>query len=722
MTIYSMETQPSTTSSAVARLSIDAQQIGWIEINVPNERMNTLQAAFVSEFEQLLDQLQAANVKGAVIYSGKPDNFIAGADIRMLDACTSAEQGEAIAKAGQDIFNRIEQLPFTVVAAIHGACLGGGLELALACHVRICSLDDKTRLGLPEVQLGLLPGSGGTQRLPALVGLPSALELLLSGKQLRAKQAKRMGLVNDAVPQSILHEQAAKLALGSQPKSSLSWRDRSLMWVGRHAIFAKAEKMAQAKARGNYPAIDAILSAVNAGLSDGRDVGLAQERQQFGRLVMTPESVALRHIFFRATALKKQTDSEKQLELQRVAVLGGGLMGGGISHVTAYKAALPVRLKDIDEQGIVNALKYNWDRLKKMKHLRLSQQQAVMSRISGDTQYRGFSQADIVVEAVFEDLNLKQTMVADIEAQCSEQTVFASNTSSLPIAQIAAKAERPENVVGLHYFSPVEKMPLVEVIPHQTTSDRAIAAARCLALKQGKTPIVVADKAGFFVNRILVPYMNEAAHALLAGYSIDTIDDALLAFGFPVGPIALLDEVGIDVGAKIIPVLVEAYGERFQPPALFETLLNDGRKGRKTAKGFYQYQGKKKSVDPQVYKLLGITLDKTLSPDDLGLRCTLMMLNEAARCFDEGVIANARDGDMGAIFGIGFPPFLGGPYHYMDTLGAAKVVELLEVYQRRYGNRFAPCERLQAMAQSQRTFYHNDSVREVGADDGSRPD
>jgi 3-hydroxyacyl-CoA dehydrogenase/enoyl-CoA hydratase/3-hydroxybutyryl-CoA epimerase len=333
--------------------------------------------------------------------------------------------------------------------------------------------------------------------------------------------------------------------------------------------------------------------------------------------------------------------------------------------------------------------------------------QKQLSLLTGSTNYDGFGNTDVVIEAVFEDVGLKQQMVADIEEHCRENTIFASNTSSIPIGQIAEKAARPENVIGLHYFSPVDKMPLAEVIAHEKTSEKTISTTVELARKQGKTPVVVKDGAGFYVNRILAPYMNEAANVLLAGETIEQIDKALQKFGFPVGPVKLLDEVGIDVGTKIIPILMEQFGERFKSADAFDKVLKDDRKGKKNKKGFYLYTGKKpgKEVDESIYSLVGVKPNPSMSLNQISERCVMMMLNEAAMCLDEGVIRNARDGDIGAIFGIGFPPFLGGPFRYMDSLGINHVVSRLEHYRDSLGEKFAPATVLLQMKEENKTFY-----------------
>ncbi len=699
-----------------------ASGISHLIMNDESESMNTLKASFIDEISCLIKKIKADSaIKGLIFVSGKKDSFIAGADINMLDDCNSEAEAETLSRQGQMIFDQLENLNIPVVAAIHGACLGGGLELAMACHYRVCSLSAKTSLGLPEVQLGLLPGGGGTQRLPKLVGVQKALDMMLTGKQLRPKQALKSGLVDDAVPVEILIDVAEKLIVNQ--KSSTKKAKKSVVnqllennTVGQNIVFKQATKTVLAKTKGNYPAPLHIIECVKVGIQQAPAKGYQTEASLFAKLVMSPESAQLRNIFFATTQMKKESGVEnvKAKKLIRTAVLGGGLMGGGIAFVTATKAKLPVRIKDISAQGITTGLKYSYDLLNnkvKRRFITKHEMQKQLSLISGNVEYIGFKQADIVIEAVFEDLALKQKMVNDIEQNCHERTIFASNTSSLPIGQIASQAQRPENVIGLHYFSPVDKMPLAEIIPHDSTSDEVISTVVELAKKQGKTPIVVKDKAGFYVNRILAPYMNEAANLLLSGYPVDVLDKALTRFGFPVGPMQLLDEVGIDVGAKIGPILQAELGERFAAPEAFNVLIKDGRLGKKVKKGFYQYQKKgffassKKQVDESVYALLNVKpTASTLSNNDIALRCVYMMLNEAARCLDEGIVRNARDGDIGAIFGIGFPPFLGGPFRYMDSIGIHHVVQNLNEYATT-DERFKPCDKLIKMAEANEFFY-----------------
>ena len=574
--------------------------IAHLIMDVKGDTMNTLKAEFGEEVSDMLKEIrQDQTIKGIVLISGKADSFVAGADVHMLANCTSAAEATTLSRQGQIIFDQLENLSIPVVAAVHGACLGGGLELAMACHAIVCSDSPKTALGLPEVQLGLLPGGGGTQRLPKRVGIQKALDMMLTGKQLRAKQALKAGLVSDVVPNSVLIQTAEKLALSGKVKPKarkLSVMDKLLEGngLGRSILFSKATKMVLSQTKGNYPAPLKIIDCIRASAEQAPSKGYQLEADHFGQLVMSDVSAQLRQLFFATTDMKKEQGVEgvSPEKITKAAVLGGGLMGGGIAFVTATKAKLPVRIKDISHQGISYALKYGYDLLnKKVKRrfMRHSEMQSQLALITGTTEYTGFGDVDIVVEAVFEDLTLKQNMVADIESHCKEETIFASNTSSLPIGQIAEKALRPENVIGLHYFSPVDKMPLAEIIAHEKTSDQTISTTVAFAKKQGKTPIVVKDKAGFYVNRILAPYMNEAAILLLEGCSIEALDKAMVKFGFPVGPMQLLDEVGIDVGSKIGPILQAELGDRFAPPAAFSKLIEDGRLGKKSKKGCLLY-------------------------------------------------------------------------------------------------------------------------------------
>ena len=717
------------TDLTVFRLALREDGIAVVTIDVPGESQNTLKAAFIDEANALLDRLeQDTDVRGMVLISGKPDSFVAGADINMLRACRTAAEATALSRTGQRFFERLEHFKAPVIAAIDGACLGGGLELALACRGRVCTDNPKTALGLPEVMLGVLPGTGGTQRLPRLIGIPAALDLMLTGKHLNARIAHRLGVVDDVVPTAILPQAAVALAQKLQHGRPTNQRPGKLFSVkgltrlalednplGRRILFQKAREQVLAKTRGNYPAPSHIIDCVEIGASQGFGKGLEAEAIRFGELAMTPQARQLMNLYFATTALKKDTGiadpAVQPRPIRKIGVLGAGLMGAGIGYVTASKAKIPVRLKDKDPAGLNRGLRYI-DRLiqKRLQRRSLAPFDAGQERrrVAPTLDFSGFQNVDLVIEAVFEDLALKHQMLADIEANCPPSTIFATNTSSLPITEIAAAAQRPENVIGMHYFSPVEKMPLLEIIATPQTAPEVIATAVEFGRKQCKTTIVVKDGAGFYVNRILAPYINEAGYLLAEGVAIDAIDQALVQFGFPVGPFTLLDEVGIDVGSKVGPILHEAFGERMKPAGVADKLLADGRYGRKSKKGFYRYEGVKKGekpVDKSVYPVLGATGDKIVDAREIVERCVLPMLNEAALCWDEGVIRSPRDGDIGAVFGIGFPPFLGGPFRYADSLGIANLVAKLEQYRQRAGERFRPAEILTRMAGEQRSLY-----------------
>lgn len=712
----------------VFQLVLGEDGIAVVTIDLPGESQNTLKAAFITEAHALLDRLeQDSAVQGVVFISGKPGSFIAGADINMLQACRTAAEATELSKAGQRFFDRLANFKVPMVAAIDGACLGGGLELALACHGRICTDQPKTALGLPEVMLGVLPGSGGTQRLPRLIGIPAALDLMLTGKHLNAQKARRLGLVDDVAPATILLPSA--IALAKKLRSTRPVRNNASLFsvkgltklalednpLGRRILFQQAREQVLGKTRGHYPAPLRIIDCVEIGASRGLKKGLEAEALGFGELAVTPQARQLMHLYFATTALKKDSgvaDARVQPRpVRKVGVLGAGLMGAGIAYVTANKARVPVRLKDKEAAGLNRGMAY-LDRLlqKRLKRRSITSFEAGLERhrVMPTLDFSGFHNVELVIEAVFEDLPLKHRMIADVEAHCPATTIFATNTSSIPITKIAAAAQRPENVIGMHYFSPVEKMPLLEVITTPQTAPEVIATTVDFGRKQGKTVIVVQDGAGFYVNRILAPYMNESGYLLAEGVAIDAIDQALVQFGFPVGPLTLLDEVGIDVGSKVGPILHQAFGERMKAAGVADRLLADGRYGRKSKKGFYRYEGVKKGekpVDKTVYGVLGVSGAKAMDAQEIVERCVLLMLNEAARCWDEGVIRSARDGDIGAVFGIGFPPFLGGPFRYADSLGIAELLAKLEHYRQRLGERFAPAEILVRMARENRTFH-----------------
>jgi 3-hydroxyacyl-CoA dehydrogenase/enoyl-CoA hydratase/3-hydroxybutyryl-CoA epimerase len=691
----------------------------------PGERVNTLHPELMLEFVRLADRLeQDPAVKAIVVASGKPDSFVAGAKIELMQDVADAATAERFARDGQAVFDRIERFPKPVVVAIHGACLGGGCELALACHYRIATDDPRTQIGQPEVQLGLIPGGGGTQRLPRLIGIQAALDIILAGKSVKARKAGKLGLVDEVVPAPILLDVARSRALAlasgqlrrgerrrrpaAQEVAALALEEN---FLGREVLFRQARRSVLAKTRGHYPAPLRALEAIEHGYRQGVAKGLEREAKAFGELSVSPVARRLMEIFFATTALKKDNGTDdpavKPRAVSKVGVLGGGLMGSGISYVTV-NAGVPVRIRERDDAAAGRALgairavldervrRRSIDRLERDERMRLA---------TATTDWSGFQDVDLVVEAVFEDLALKQEMVRAFEA-VNDRGIFASNTSSIPIARIAEASRRPETVLGMHYFSPVQKMPLLEVIVTPRTSNEATATAVAVGKRQGKTVIVVRDGPGFYTSRILAPYMNEAAQLLGEGAAIDALDRALVEWGFPVGPITLLDEVGIDVAEKVGKILHEALGARMAPPAALHDIVQAGRLGRKNRKGFYTYDGKKKRVDETAYDMLpGGRARRPFDAGEIQERLAVQMVNEAIRCLGEGILRSARDGDVGAVFGLGFPPFRGGPFRWADEVGPRALLDKVEALRARFGERFEPAPLLVEHGRAGRPFH-----------------
>ena len=716
-----IDTTPTTTTEPTLRSDV-VDDILVVTIDRPGVSLNTLTPGLIGEFEGVLLRVNDDTlIKGVVLTSGKPDSFIAGADIEQFLEITSAADAERTSRMGQDLLDRLEKLRVPVVAAIHGACLGGGLEVALACRYRICTEHPKTTLGLPEVQLGLIPGIGGTQRLPRRVGLQAALDMILTGRSIRAKRAQQMGLVDEMVHPAILADiaidRARSLAAGTlKPGRRPSLGATSLLLeqnpLGRGVVFKKARESVMEKTHGHYPAPLAALTAIQTGYSRGFDEGLREEARLFGEMAMTPVSRQLVFIFFASNSLKKDPGVDPPApaprEIHKLGVLGAGFMGAGIASIAVQQDTL-VRFKDTDTahigRGLASIHGVLQERLTR-RQISRQQFQDYMSLVGGTTDYSGFESVDLVIEAVFEDVALKHRVLEEVEPIIDTTAVYASNTSTIPIARIAEVAQHPERVLGMHFFSPVHRMPLLEVIVTPATSPEATVSAVAYGKKLGKTVIVVNDGPGFYTTRTLSAYMNEAGRLLDEGASIEAIDKALVDFGFPVGPITLLDEVGIDIGGKVGLVLVEAFGHRMQPSDAMRRVVVAGRTGRKGRNGFYKYDdaGTKGRVDDSVYELIGGERRDVLA-EEIVERCVLAMVNEAVLCLGDGILRSPRDGDIGAVFGIGFPPFRGGPFRYVDSEIVEKIVERLEDLDARFPSRFTPAPLLLDMAASRRSFY-----------------
>jgi 3-hydroxyacyl-CoA dehydrogenase/enoyl-CoA hydratase/3-hydroxybutyryl-CoA epimerase len=721
-------------------LTTDIQEdVAVITIDLPNEPVNKFNRQVRDEFVALFDRLERdLNIRAAVLRSGKKDSWIAGADIDEFLELKTAADAERMSHDGQLLLDSIERMRTPLICAIHGACLGGALEVALASAYRIATDHPKTILALPEVQLGLIPGAGGTQRLPRLIGIRAALDLILTGKNVRAKKAYQIGLVDELVHPAILHDvallRAHEIADGTRKHKRHSTGVTGFLLdenpAGRRLVLKKAREETLKKTHGHYPAQLAAIDAIAAGYSGGPSHGFREESRLFGEMAVSDVSKQLIYLFFATTALKKDPGvsvgegelAPDVLPVRKLGILGAGFMGSGIAAVAVQQGIL-VRMRDADHgrvaKGYAAAREILKERLTR-KQISRVEFADMLSLIGGTVDYSGFANVDLVIEAVFEDLNVKHEVLREVEVVLKPEAIFASNTSTIPIAEIATAASSPEHVLGMHFFSPVQKMPLLEVITTPRTDRDVIATAVAFGKKLGKTVIVVNDGPGFYVNRILTPYINEAGRLLDQGASIAAIDKALVDFGFPVGPVTLVDEVGLDVASKAGKIMHDAFGERFSPAQSVQAVVAAGRFGRKAKKGFYLYdeEGKKGEVDESVYALLTPVARETppsagaeprAHPDfpveEIVGRTVLPMLNEAARCLEEGVIRSPRDGDIGAVYGFGFPPFRGGPFRYIDSLGAAEVVRQLEELNDRFPGRYSPSELLLAMARRKGRFH-----------------
>ena len=713
-------------NQTLTALTIEVRDgIAIATLDMPNEPVNKLARGVRDEFADLLGRVERDQGIGAVVLrSGKPDVWIAGADIEEFLAIETASQAEALSRDGHALLERVEKLRVPIVAAIHGACLGGGLEAAIACTYRIATDSPKTLFALPEVQLGLIPGGGGTQRLPRLVGLEAALDMILTGRNIRPKKALQMGLVHELVHPAILDDVALARARGLMEGSVHRGGNRrphgarSILLdenpVGRAVVLRQAREKTVKRTRGHYPAPLAALDAVATGYAQGMDKGLREEARLFSELAVSEVSRQLVFLFFATTALKKDPGvpepAPEPLPVRKIGILGAGFMGAGIASVAVQQGTV-IRLKDADHARVAKGLTAVRDVLKERltkKQMTRQQLDDAMSLVGATTDYSGFGNVDLVIEAVFEELTVKQQVLRETEALIPPHAIVASNTSTIPIARIAEASVRPERVLGMHFFSPVHKMPLLEVIVTPRTDPQVTTTAVAYGRTLGKTVIVVNDGPGFYANRILAPYINEAGKLLDEGVAIDAIDRALVEFGFPVGPITLLDEVGLDIAGKSGAIMMEAFGDRMSPSQSLERVVAAGRTGRKGRKGFYLYEeeSKKGGVDESVYELLPTGSERVEVPaDEIQRRCVLAMVNEAVRCLEAGIIRSPRDGDIGAVFGIGFPPFRGGPFRYIDSLGAQRVVRGLEGLNADRAPRFAAAKLLIEVARDGKRFY-----------------
>jgi 3-hydroxyacyl-CoA dehydrogenase/enoyl-CoA hydratase/3-hydroxybutyryl-CoA epimerase len=706
------------------RLEVDDDGIATVWIDDPSASVNKISEAMLEAFNDVLERLETdGSIRGAVFISGKDNTFIVGADIEMLRAFESREEARSASRLGHRMVARVQNLSIPTVAAIHGPCMGGGTEFSLGCSYRIATHDDATKLALPEVKLGLLPGSGGTQYLPRLVGVQQALTMMLTGKNMYPKKAKRIGLVDALIHPPGLHRAATAAARGlARGEISPQRNDQPLAnrllesnTVSRRIIYQQAAKRTAQRTRGNYPAPPKIIECVKVGMEQGLEEGLDAETRHFADLMFTPESRALVSLFFAKQKGDTNPYHDAAHAIDTIGVLGAGLMGGGIAQVSASND-LDVVLKDQSLALAAGGKKHAWKALNKKASkgiLSEFQRDRIAERIVPTEDYAPLHGCDVVIEAVPENLDLKRAVLAETEAVIRDDAVFASNTSSIPIADIAAEAEHPERVLGMHYFSPVPQMPLLEIIVTEDTSDAALATAYEAGVRQGKTVIVVNDGPGFYTTRILAIYMNEALLLLEEGADAEAIDEAMQDWGFPMGPFELFDLVGIDVAAKITEVMKQHLDmERLDISDSAATLVEADLLGQKTNRGFYIYDEDDPSDDKdpeafntQVYHYFGGT-ERTKVPDYVVKeRLGMMMVNESIRCLEEGILNDPVDGDLGAVFGLGFPPFRGGPFRYVDQEGAATTHTRLERLTRQHGDRFTPAPLLAKHAEHGTPFH-----------------
>ncbi len=711
--------------------------IGLLMFDPPNGRVNLLGGPVIALLELLVGQAGQQGLKGLIVASTRPDSFIAGADVREIQALRSFQDAEAASRRGQRLFLSLERLPFPVVAAIGGTCLGGGTELALACHYRVAADTKHTEIGLPEVRLGILPGWGGTQRLPRLLGLAPALDLILTGKSLDARRAQKIGLVDEAVPPEYLMATAERFVMEAaegerHPRRRLAGHALARYNPWRLLTTAVTARVARRRLRDkadekHYPAPYLALESCVHGLRHGFAEGLQFEGEALGHLAVSPTSRGLVALFSLQQAAKRDpVVPARPRPVASAVVVGAGVMGGGIARALA-KAGIAVRLKDIDSaalaRGMRAAIELEKADLVRRRITRIEYDRRI-DRILPTLEYTGMRRATVVLEAVVESLKVKHQVLRDLEAALPDGFIFASNTSSLPIRAIAQPARRPENVVGLHFFNPVHRMPLVEVIRGERTSDETVATVVELAKRIGKTPVVVGDAPGFLVNRVLMAYLGEALLMLEEGGRVEEIDAVLREFGLPMGPFALLDQVGLDVAAHVAGVLQEAFADRAPKTNVLQGMKEKGWLGRKSGRGFYTYRpgqrdeadaaqssasqsGAPGEVNAALYGVVPSRQRRSFDAAATESRLVLPMINEAARCLEAGLVRSPADIDLAMVLGTGFPPFRGGLMRHADSLGMATVVQGLAFLAEGHGPRFQPSRLLTDMARAGQRFFDN---------------
>jgi 3-hydroxyacyl-CoA dehydrogenase/enoyl-CoA hydratase/3-hydroxybutyryl-CoA epimerase len=714
--------------SAGIRDHLEADGILHIVFDQPDRPVNLLDEELLKRLSKILEQVRVEeHVQGVLFRSSRPESFLAGMDIDSLSGIDDAYRASEGARFGQTVFQKLADLSIPTACAIQGSCMGGGAELALACDIRLAGEDPATLIGLPEVRLGIIPGFGGTQRLPRLVGFTRAVDMIVAGRRLNARQALRAGLVDEVVPPgelearaiAVLHQAADD---GYRPQGGirgkrspgtrlLDWSASAIPPVRRRILNEARRKLAAKADPMHYPAPFRALEAIDAAASLPLSQGLDLEARIIGELIPGETARNLMWLFRSQAAFRKPSvvRAARPREVAKAGVVGAGIMGGGIAALIADQD-IPVRLKDLRFDPILTALRTareGWDRKVLQGRMNTSRRDECMAQIAPTLHNTGFSRCDLVVEAVVEDLEIKQQVLAELEPLLADRAVFASNTSSIPIGEIAVAASRPDRVVGLHFFNPVHRMPLVEVIAGPESSPAAVATVREFALRLGKLPVVVKDSPGFLVNRILMFYLGEAIRLLEEGVRIAAVDNAMTSFGMPLGPFALMDEVGLETVLHVARVLQSAYGKRAEGSTrVLESLILSERRGVRDGGGFYRYRrGKRTIPDPEAYNLSGAGEPRDLPPETIQERLVLAMVNEAAVCLEDGVVERPMDLDIAMVTGTGFPPFRGGLLRHADSVGIAVTVDRLARLADAHGERFRPAGLLREMVTRQKLFY-----------------
>lgn len=698
---------------AAFQVEVDENRIAIVKIDVVGDTLNWLPARFSEELRDVIGTIIYQQARGVIFTSGKPKHFIQGYKTSLLSG-QSQEQLTALSNDLQLVMREINTLKMPVVAVIDGDCFGVGLELALACDYRIAGEATHIRFAMPQIRSGILPFAGGTQRLSRLVGLPHALTMMLSGQKIGVEKAYDIGLVDKLIPSSNLFETAYALLLNNQvqkidykrPLERLKrWRKKleGTPFI-RNKYLAMVENRVWYKAFGNYPAVTELLELLK---EPHFKTGLSLEQQSLAKLMQTEQAQVLIKLKSAERAMKRHYLTLGNVQdVKQVSILGSGFMGAGIAYLTANNAQIPVRIKDIHPAGIQKALQHCYRLMQKAVENRTISHGHMMQRmnlITGGERLIAAKSTDFVIEAVYEDLHLKQQMVQESEAYYGENTIFATNTSTLAIQEIASVAKRPENVIGFHYFSPVTKRKMVEIIPHALTSEKTVATAIHFAIQQGKVPLLVSDSEGFFINRILTPYLLEAVQCVVEGEAIEFIDRSLQEFGFKIGPLAMIDEIGLDVLVKSNPAMVEKLGTRFTLPESIRLLIDNDRQGRKNRRGFYLYdsKGQRTQEDKSIYHVMETITANDLEAEQIARRCILRMINEACWCLQDKVIQSTDEGNVASVFGLAFPDFRGGIYAYIEKVGAKEIVRQLHLHTKQYGERFIPCDWLLKQAEAE---------------------